>query len=404
LKSAFGWTSLSKESLKRADTQLQGDTEGVRDEVGFLALHQAYADRFFPGTSVLQTRLRYTLFVPWLYQRLIDRGETRRIGAALEREEVALAGRLKVFGLEGVIGGRSHPKPTSQPAAMVYWTALGTWRILRRHPGGTWPDRASVHRALGRGSTAQRLHDDDHQLLEESQPIFAGIPPPPTEWNDLKERLDFVLPAREVTFLRARLLAVQRPGAEDRQSLLSRLVDSRLYPKSELWDAQVIKAADPEDRAALRRAKQAAGLSAIGRGVYAALVETIRDRYDGVKTESLHGPHLQVVTELHRDEALALDVDAVRHDAPNGVSESILSVLRETQSWLRRKNTPIENLHRVYEQAESRRKGRRARLTDTIAGRERRAEWTPEEHPRASPLHYRWANVRRLLLDLRGPT
>ena len=59
MKSALGWTLLSREALKRAETQLRDDLQGVRDEVGFLALHQAYADRFFPGTSVLHTRLRY---------------------------------------------------------------------------------------------------------------------------------------------------------------------------------------------------------------------------------------------------------------------------------------------------------------------------------------------------------
>ncbi|WP_316397066.1 hypothetical protein [Bradyrhizobium sp. 33ap4] len=29
------------------------ETMGVRDEIGFLTIHQRYADRFFPGTSVL---------------------------------------------------------------------------------------------------------------------------------------------------------------------------------------------------------------------------------------------------------------------------------------------------------------------------------------------------------------
>jgi hypothetical protein len=64
MPSSFGWTLLSRDALRRAKTQLRDDTEGVRDEIGFLSLHPAYADRFFPGTSVLHTRLRYVLFVP----------------------------------------------------------------------------------------------------------------------------------------------------------------------------------------------------------------------------------------------------------------------------------------------------------------------------------------------------
>ena len=65
--SGYGWTFLSRDALRRAERQLSGTGEGVRDEIGFLIVHQRYADYFFPRTSVLHTRLRYALFVPWIY-------------------------------------------------------------------------------------------------------------------------------------------------------------------------------------------------------------------------------------------------------------------------------------------------------------------------------------------------
>ena len=65
MKPALGWAGLSRSALKRAEAQLVTDSAGVRDEVGVLSLHTAYANRFFPGTSVQQTRLRYALFVSW---------------------------------------------------------------------------------------------------------------------------------------------------------------------------------------------------------------------------------------------------------------------------------------------------------------------------------------------------
>lgn len=68
----IGWIHFSREALRRAETRLREEQEGVLDEIGFLLLHQAYADRFFPGTSVLQTRLRYIFFVPWLYLDLMQ--------------------------------------------------------------------------------------------------------------------------------------------------------------------------------------------------------------------------------------------------------------------------------------------------------------------------------------------
>lgn len=402
MKASLGWTLLSKEALKRAETQLREDLEGVRDEIGFLGLHQAYADRFFPGTSVLHTRLRYALFVPWLYQRLMERGERRRIEEVLEREELVLVGRLKMSGEDGIIGVRSYPKPTTQPPSMVYWSALGAWRILKRGPGGASPPRAAVHRALAGSRTGYYLHDDDHQLLEESEPIFGTLPSPPNDWSDSRKALDFSLRPSEARFLRGCLLAVHRPDAEGSPPLLARLVEVPLSGSTELWSPKVTNAADSEDRSALRRACQAAALAAVGRAAYAALVEWMQDRVDGVARGNVHRQNLPVVIAEYRDEALALDVDAVRGDAPDGISESILSVLRETQAWLRRSRPSVDELHGVYEDAEFRRKGRRARLAKTIAGREKRAEWIPERHPLATPLHYRWGNVRRLLMDLQA--
>lgn len=72
---SFGLTFLSRSALREAEQLMLGETAGVRDEVGFLVVHQRYADRFFPGTSVLHTRLRYSLFIPWILERLKVRGE-----------------------------------------------------------------------------------------------------------------------------------------------------------------------------------------------------------------------------------------------------------------------------------------------------------------------------------------
>ena len=64
----LGWVLLSREAVARAEEALAANDRGVRDEVGSLSLHQRFANRFFPGTSVLHTRLRYVLFVPWLME------------------------------------------------------------------------------------------------------------------------------------------------------------------------------------------------------------------------------------------------------------------------------------------------------------------------------------------------
>jgi hypothetical protein len=82
VKPSLGWAGLSRAELKRAEAQLMADSHGVRDEVGVLALHAAYANRFFPGTSVQQPRLRYALFVPWQLKALLRDREGVKPGQA----------------------------------------------------------------------------------------------------------------------------------------------------------------------------------------------------------------------------------------------------------------------------------------------------------------------------------
>ncbi len=63
--------------------------QGTLDEMGLGSLRDALSDALFPGTSSIQTRLRYVLFVPWLYRRL----EGRRVIAQLRQTAPAAAPR-----------------------------------------------------------------------------------------------------------------------------------------------------------------------------------------------------------------------------------------------------------------------------------------------------------------------
>lgn len=405
MESTFGWTLLSRDALRRAEDQLRDATEGVRDEVGFLALHQAYADRFFPGTSVLHTRLRYVLFVPWLYEKIARQPDRQRISAAVEKQEIVLAGRLKASDQSGVIGGMRYPQPTTQPPTMVYWTALAAWRILRPNFSGGVPSRQTVHRAIARNTARHQIHDDDKQLLVEEQPLFCSVPTPPPAWNDPTQRLDFQIQKAEARFIRNCFLSVTRQDSDGAPSLIARLVEHQveMTDRLELWSTKVKSIADPADRDALLRARQAAALSAIGRGVYAALVEQVREKHDGLLTDDIHRAYLKVVIEKFANDALALDISKIVIDSPS-IPSGILAVLQATQTWLRSRSHELTTVYDVYQSAESRRKGRRARLTKSLAGREKRAEWLPDKHPLATPLHYRWDNVRRLLMDLQEAT
>jgi hypothetical protein len=393
--SGFGWTYLSRDALRRAEAQLSNESGGVRDEIGFLILHQRYADQFFPGTSVLHTRLRYALFVPWLYQTLRQRVRRGRVEEAMQSAEIVLAGRLRNAKGGGVIGGQKYPKPTSQPPSVVYWTALGTWGILRSRTDGRLPSRAQIHSLL---QTRWRpALDDDGQPLSALDLPFSALPTSPVDWDGDGD-LDFALEPAEATFLHDRITNLVFPPSPGRKSLFARLANGSQLTAPSCWDP-VVRSIALEDAEALRRAGYIASLAAIGRGVYAALVEAIREETDQRATSKRHRDYLPEVIEQHAGAARRIDLQLVLRDT-GSLPGALVDVLRETLEWLFSGKTDVMQLRSVYERAECNRKTQRARLPDTLHGRNRRLEWNNEEHPLGEPLHYRWRNVSQLLVDL----
>lgn len=391
--SSFGWTYLSRNVLRRAEQQLSGAGEGVRDEIGFLILHQRYADYFFPGTSVLHTRLRYALFVPWIYQVLSEEVATGRIADRLERQEVRLAGRLKHAKERGVIGGLNHPRPTTQPPSVSYWAALGAWGILRKQDGRL-PSRAQLHALLQRRQ--RKAFDDDGQALQRAELPFSALPPRPDDWAG-SEPLTFDLAPREAEFLHRQFVDLRPAALPTHLSVLARLAAGRKVHADTCYAPGIAELAK-EDAAKLRRAGYAAALAAVGRAVYAALVEKLREEEDGQPTSQIHRAHLPMVLEEYGADAGRLSLPELIQDLgilPPAVTEALDSTLQ----WVNEGARNVMALRDVYERAECARKTQRARLS-RITGASRRLDWNNEEHTPAEPLHYRWNVVRGLLGDL----
>ena len=74
MRSRFGWVDFAEDDRQRmldiVDLLNQQDT---RDELGVGTIRDAFSDHLFPGTSTIQTRARYFLFVPWIYRDVEQR-------------------------------------------------------------------------------------------------------------------------------------------------------------------------------------------------------------------------------------------------------------------------------------------------------------------------------------------
>lgn len=386
----LGWTYLSREALARAKAQMDEESMGVRDEIGFLTIHQRYADHFFPGTSVLHTRARYLLFVPWLFEDLA--GHTGPAAQRLLRErERVLAGRLRDAGESQVIGGRIFPKPSSQPPSTVYWNALAAWGILRSRIDGKTISRAMAHRMLTAPSKAL---DDDKQPLVSQEPPFMALPARPENW--LEGDIDLRMASAEAEFLRERLGQLRRHGVRE-LSLLARLVRAECEPPDEMWSDGTLALAQ-DDRPRLERARQASRLAGIGRAVYDALLESTVESADKREIGGPHRDHLRDMLEEHGTIAASLELDLLERDL-GPLPARLHDVVHATHAWIQSGSGDPGTLLAVYTAAEAR-KGPRARLARTPDGRARRLEWAADEHRSASVLHYRWEQVHMLLSDL----
>jgi hypothetical protein len=210
MKPTLGWTMLSREEMRQVERSLANSEQDTRDEIGFLLIHQGFADRFFPGTSVLHTRVRYVLFMPWLY---LQAASSRRRGSDLDtvirRQMIQLAYRLKKLGQEatGVIGGDKLGQLTSQPPDRVYWTALRAWALLLP----TVDSRSDALRRLQAVARASTVDDDGGRLDDDVNEVFAGLPDPPKNWDDPQSPLHFKMPSNERDFLRRKLSQLTRP-------------------------------------------------------------------------------------------------------------------------------------------------------------------------------------------------
>src|SRR2546428_616181 len=107
--SSFGWLDHSEHERRKAldVIKLLSDRD-TRDELGIGTVRDGFSDMFFPGTSTIQTRARYFLFVPWIYLELELENKRGRPAA----EDVAQTSRRCELGLIEVLASSADPAGT----------------------------------------------------------------------------------------------------------------------------------------------------------------------------------------------------------------------------------------------------------------------------------------------------
>jgi hypothetical protein len=203
--SKFGWVDFAEEDRqKMLDVIHLFRERDTRDELGIGTIRDAFSDYFFPGTSTIQTRIRYMLFIPWIYLDLErKRVPASKIAVKARAEEIRLIFSLLNGGEhEGVIGSEAK-KGLKRLPSNIYWSGLGAWGI-RLFNGS----QDQYHKNLDKfyfkhRSVYEKEVDDEFFDISKSPNWHPGLPEPPA---DLMKAASLDLTTEEAVYLRDRIL------------------------------------------------------------------------------------------------------------------------------------------------------------------------------------------------------
>lgn len=190
--------------------------EDTRDELGIGTIRDTLSNQLFPGTSTIQTRLRYFFFVPWVLGEL----ENKRIPSARaadrsRRMQGKLCDALKAGkdsdGIIGVLAGHNVQRLPGN----VYWSGLGAWGI-RLYQGSEAAYYGSLDTFYERRRTNRGSVDE---LTGKEADLHNWDPELPHPPDGFLEAVDFALTEEEADYLVDR---IRRRGPD---SLLRDLVD-----------------------------------------------------------------------------------------------------------------------------------------------------------------------------------
>jgi len=269
MPSAFSWLDFAESDRQRAMQVIDLFRErSTVDELGFGPIRDGFADYLFPGTSTIQTRARYFLFVPWI--ALLDERRPLSVAereAKLRKRETQLIRAILEGGEDqgGIIGREAQGKLKRMPSS-VYWRGLHQWGI-RLFAGSI----DQYFKRLSRGETVRRVTqtDDGEPIGVPARYWHPGLPAAP---GDLFEQTVLDLTKVEAEFLRDRI-CTSYP-----KSMLAYVVNRATGELAAhfAWDAEIVAMLPPQLKEVVEHARLFSLCAWGGPLIYARMIAAMK--------------------------------------------------------------------------------------------------------------------------------
>jgi hypothetical protein len=403
VESTISWLDHSEEDQRRVREMLRlfEDTDTV-DDLGIGTVRDAISNALFPGTSVIQTRARYFLFVPWLFRRAEQRHPQQLVAKATDMERNLIEALRAGDATDGLIGVQAGKDVRTLPSA-IFWGGLIRYGIFLS-PSLTI---RQYGRHVARGLAALDSEDE----IGDRVPSFwqRDIPDPPPDLFRFKVAT-FDMTRDEAEWLCERVISSDRP--DQPASLLTAYIrDLRrgdpLVVADAMWDAALPTDTPPAIAELVQNAEQFSCSTHGAALLYNLMLAEERLTTDLEQTDATSVENYRLRLDEWSATATRIrlaDWAARITDFWDCVLDNRVRIPNDTRAFLDTWATLLATGPRTIASSSEARTLIRSREIQhkrgqaRLANKKRLREWTGDAGTR--PLVFRWPQVQRMLTDI----
>ena len=184
----IGWVDFSREEKNKVTTILKMlGVQGSVDELGIGTIRDYFSNKFFPGITVLQTRAKYFVLIPYIFSDAQKQkyNNKREVLSWINRQEYKLVRTLvnEDPNESGIIGRRSliHERAVKIKPSTIYWNGLRTIGAIRvpectiNYACEKVYLESRKRREISLKAESEDIKGDDKDMLREGRILFELI-------------------------------------------------------------------------------------------------------------------------------------------------------------------------------------------------------------------------------------